>query len=429
VIFTLPALASQDRNFGLGGMTSGRVSGVTAETENPFAALYNPALIPSQSRAQFGFSTGLAGSRHGTLTQVLVDSPQYRTERGIARRQDLKLQDFSAAQWTTGLTLPFRLPFLKPRRGGLGLAVSGPYERLRSFHAGTPYDFSRLRYGTSDAQFKGTIGGGVEILPETLFFGGGLSLFMTTAGAADATLVADNPTGRLQLDVGLNTALVAGLYGRHEMTSAALVYRQEVNPTLDQKFEGQVQLGGTETFHQPFVMHASMYFEPAALEMDVQHDFGPVKASAGLSYQRWTTYHPSYLVLSGPDAGGATRTTRAPRPPMRDTFSPRTSLEVPFLERRMSVAAGYQYRPTPMTDLSGPVNVLDSDTHIVGLSLRHRLGESEWFPFPMSWGIYGQYHWIANRRVEKADPGYIGAPGFDFGGNAYAYGLSLQAEL
>ena len=144
-------IASQDQNFGLGGHSSGRVSAVTAEPDNPYAALYNPALIPAQSSGKFAFSTSVVGARHATFSQVLVDSAEYRTERGMKRRQDFRLPDHSATLWAAGFTLPFSLPVALGRRAGVGITVSGPYQKLRSFVSSTPYDFSSLSVSLASA--------------------------------------------------------------------------------------------------------------------------------------------------------------------------------------------------------------------------------------------------------------------------------------
>lgn len=400
-----------------------------AEGENPFAALSNPAVIPSQAKPQFGFSTGIAGSSLKPSGTGLVDSPKFRTERGVTRTEPLEARNTRLGVWAVGLAYPFGLPSLMSRQAGFGLAISGPYERLRTFRSGTPYDFSSLRYGTSDGQFKATLSGAVELWPEHLSLGAGVSVFLSTAGAADATFVSDNPTGRLALDVGLNTAAIVGLHSREGRTSAGLVYRQEIRPTFQQKIDGKVQLGGVDTLSQPILMQSTMYFEPAAFEGDIQHDFEWVKASAGLAYQRWSNYQPSYLVMSGPDADGGTRTTRVPDIQIRDTWNPRASLDFPLVESTLFLSTGYQYRPSPLRDLSGNHNILDGNTHVAGASLRHRLQDTWWFPHAVTWAIYGQYHWIAARDVVKNDPDFIGAPGYRLSGNAYTYGVALQTEL
>ena len=423
------ALASHDHNYGLGATSSGRVGGVTADRENPFAAVYNPALISTGDLPRFGFTTAIARAQYGTLKGVLVDSPDFRTETGVSETRDFQLPDSRLFLWAVGLSYPFRLPpAVGKRRVGLGVVLAGPFTKLHSFRSSTPYDFTALRYGTSDSQMKGTLGTSVELWPNRLYLGVGLSLFITAAGTAEATIAAENPSGRSALDVGLNSAAILGLTGGGGDDWVALVFRQKIAPTFVQKFVGKVQLAGEDTLYQPLLFQSTLYYEPHTFETEWQHDFGGVKASVGLSYQLWKGYQPSFLVASAPNAHGEVSSTRLPPLALQNTLNPRASLVVPLFTDRLVIAGGYQYRPTPVADLSGPGNLLDTNTHILGISVQHRLQKTAEFP-AFSWGLFGQYHWLKHRPVTKAAPDFVGAPHYDFSGSAYTYGISIQAEL
>lgn len=430
-LWTALGVASQDRDFGLGGITSGRVTSVTAEPDHGFTALYNPALIAAQTKPQFSFSTGASSASYPSFGVVRVDSPHYQTQRGDDRETEFTLPNQSYSSWAAGFSYPFSLPFFFSRRAGLGLTASGPYQKLRSISAGSPYDFSTLRYGTSDAQFKATLSGALELWPDHFFFGVGLSLYLTTAGAARASFLSNNPTGKLAIDVGFNSALLVGLFSQWENTGAGLVLRQEIHPTLEQSFEGSVQLAKDTVFRQPFTFRTSLFYEPGALEFDLQQRFLGIKGSVGVSYQNWSAYQPSSLVVSAPDADGNVRVTEVPPLALRNTWNPRISLEIPTLNNALMLSGGYQYRPTPIRDLQGASNLLDSNTHVVGLSLQYHFAENQGIgmTLPVTLGLYGQRHWMTSRQVTKAAPTFVGAPGYLFSGNAYTYGFTLQAQL
>jgi hypothetical protein len=427
---TLSAHATQDSTYGLGGATTGRVSAVTAELDNPFAALYNPGLLAAQRQSSFMFTTALTGSSYEAFPEIVVDSPQFRTDSANLRIEKYQLPSNSPVLWTLGFTLPFSLPPYMNRRAGIGITLSGPYSKLRSFASSTPYDFVSLRYGTSDSQFKGTVSGGVEIIPRTLYLGGGISLYITAAGAADAVLFNSNPTGRLNLDVGLNTAALAGFYSEIDENSFGLVYRQAINPTFEQKFAGGVGVtSNTSSLMVPLTLKTSLYYEPHSFDFDWQRDFGILKASAGISYQLWSGYQPSFLVIQTTDANHQAQTTLLPQIPFRNTWNPRVSFDIPFLQRRLWISTGYQYRPTPVIDISGPGNILDSSAHVVGLSARYYLPMNPVLPLPLTFGIFGQVHFLESRKIIKNDPTFVGAPNYTFAGNAYTCGVSVQAEL
>jgi hypothetical protein len=133
-------------------------------------------------------------------------------------------------------------------------------------------------------------------------------------------------------------------------------------------------------------------------------------------------------VVQALDANQQMRTTSLPIVALRNTLNPRVSVEYGLFNERFWISVGYQYRPTPVPDLSGTANFLDSDTHVVGLSLRHALAPGALLPWRTEWGLFGQYHWLVQRAVAKAAPDVIGAPGYAISGSAYAYGLSIQAE-
>jgi hypothetical protein len=425
-------IATQDENYGLGGSTSGRVSGVTAEENNPYAALYNPALISFQPGSLFAFSTSMAGASYGSLGNVVVDSPSYPTQSGVPVTSNFTPPPMSVLVWAAGFTYPFQLPsWTGGRRAGLGITLSGPYEKLRSFSAGTPYDFYSLRYGGDDSQFKATVALSGEIIPDYLSAGAGLSVFITAAGSSEANLVTQNPTGRLNLDVGLNTAAIAGLYGKALKTGFAFTFRQGINPTFQQQFVGQVQIArGTGTMALPVVVSSTLYFEPSLFELEAQREFGLWKVSAGVSYQMWSQYNPSFLIVQAQDAGQQTASTNTPSLQLNNTVNPRASVETTLLSPFI-LSAGYQFRPSPLSDqtASGPSNILDTDAHIVGFSVTHKIPKNEIIPLPLSWGLFAQYHFLTTRQITKQDPGFVGGPEYSFGGNAYTYGLWLQAEL
>jgi long-subunit fatty acid transport protein len=428
--------ATQDQTYGLGGSSTGRASSVAAEIENPFAALINPALLAAQPTPLFSLSASSTSSYYQPLTQVLVDSPKYRTQTATPQVQDFQPAGLHSTLWSVGFTYPFPLPrILNRRKMGLGVTFSGPFGKLRSFSSGTPYDFSLMRYGTADTQFKATVGSALEILTSHLYFGAGLSLYITAAGAADAYVMTENPTGRLNLDVGLNSAAIVGLYGTFATEGlkhhGAFVYRQAVRPTFEQQFTGSVQVvDGTTSLDIPALLRTSLYYEPHALELEWQTDWDWAKLSAGISYQLWSQYEPSILQIQATHADRSVSNTTLPALPLKDTFNPRASVEIPFAhQKRAAVSVGYQFRPTPITDLSGPANLLDTDVHVMGLGARYRFPETELVPFPVTVAIHGQYHLFNARQVVKNDPGYIGSPGYKFDGSAYTYGVSLQAAF
>ena len=416
--------ASQAENYGLGGSTTGRVSGVTAEIENTHAALYNPALLAGGFNTLFSFSTGISQTKFSPIKQVVVRDPK----TNLLSVQDYNLENVQTTQWTLGYRFPYLLPEKINRMMGAGLSLSGPYNSMRSFTARTPDDFYSVRYGNSDSQFKATLGAAIELIPETIYFGAGMSLYLVGAGNADSNLTTENPSSRLVFDVGLNSAWIFGLLGRWNLSTVGLTYHEAINPQFEQTFEGIAPIGGS-SITVPVSVKSSLYYEPKQLQLEAQHDFESLKISLGISYQFWDAYLPPILITTTTDSNGNKTVTQLPRQEFANTFNPRASIEVPWLNNQLVTAAGYQFRPTPVKETSSSFNALDSDTHIVGLSLEHRLEKNIILPWPIKWGLYGQYHFINDRKIDKLTSTYTGSPSYTYSANSYTYGISLEATL
>lgn len=420
-------LASQDQAYGLGDRSAGRVGSVTAEPGNAYAALYNPALLTAQPNSVFAFSTASAVASFAPLRGVRLASAGSGGRAG--EPGDFRLPDSRLSLWAVGYGTSFDMPSWLDRRGGFGFTLSGPFEKLRTYNASTPQDFFPLRYGTSDAQFKATASAAVEILPNTLSFGAGVSLYIVTGGSAELAVSGENPTGRMALDVGLRATPLMGLYFEEGATGASLVYREAIDPVFQQAFTGTVPLGGDTVLKQPVLVKTSLYYEPRLLEGDLQHNFGVAKLSVGVTLQQWTKWKPAFLMAEVPDSSGEVHRTATPTIGLKDTWSPRASVEVPLIGQTLVFAAGYQFRPSPVVNVSGAANPLDTDVHVVGTSFRHSLGEVEWLPFDLTWGLYAQYHWMKNRTVTKTSGAEVGSPGYTVQGRAYTFGISLGADL
>jgi hypothetical protein len=403
------SFASQAQNYGLGGETSGRANGVLAEISNPYAALYNPSLLAAQPFSLFSFSTG--------IQQTRFQAPE-----------SLKLKNQSLATWSMGFSLPFKLSHESDRQAGFGLTLSGPYKNLRTFSAYSPEDAFVMRYGASDSQFKATLGVGLELVEKTVYAGGGLSFYLSTAGAAEENIVGQNPTGRMALDVGLNSAAIVGLYAVGDKTQSALTFHQKLDPSFTQAIDGKISIAGSDVIHQPMLAKSSLYYEPQTLEIEGQHEFGDLKASVGIAYEFWGDYKAPILVTEARDNLGGTRTTQVPTVPLKNTWNPRVSLEMP-ISHSFTLSSGYQFRPSPVVDLSGPSHYLDSNTHVVGLSLAHPFKPNTLLPWPSRLGVYGQYHWLNSRKITKSSPSDSSPTEYTFQGNAAVYGICLQTAL
>ncbi|NBT58566.1 hypothetical protein EBT16_07255 [bacterium] len=415
---------SQAENFGLDAQSTGRAGSVTAEETSAHAAFFNPALLATQKQTHFSFSTSQVEVKVNEFDSVLLPRALRSSDDPVKDRYQLPA--LSQTRWSVGFNQPLRFKALS-RTGGLGFSFSGPYEKLRGFVAHAPDDFFTARYGTADGQFKGTASLGFELVPDTLFFGTGLSLFLSGAGVAETSL-SSNPSSRLNLDVVLEKAPVVGLYAKAGSFSSALTYHQKIDPILEQEMKAKVRINGRDTFEQPVLMRSSLYFEPKTFEWELAQKSRAFAWSVGLSYQLWNEYQAPVLFTETQGLTGAPLRTVYGSAPTRNTVNPRASLGL-NLSSSSRASLGYQFRPTPFFDLSGTSNVLDADTHIVGMALEHQFSDSWVLGTPLNLGVFGQIHQFKDREIVKTAQKGGPSSTFTFTGNAVVLGVSAQAEL
>lgn len=397
------------------------------ETTSAFAAGHNPALLGVDERPAFGVGFTATSFGWGKFSNVVVDSPAFRVEDGRLRRGDVSPPEASTTAVAVGVRIPIRsaVRWLPPM--GIGIAVTGPLSSLRQFRASTPYDFASLRYGTSDTQFKATVGTSVSVTP-SFFFGAGLDVFVTAAGNADVAVGGAEPVGRFAMDVGWNTAAVLGALWKSEATSAALTYRQRIQPRLRQEFVGAVALGGADVVALPLELQATLYGEPETFDFEVNRRLGRWSVSASLRWERWEGVETSALAVRAKLPEGAIKETRRAAVGLSDTWSPATSVSYSPAER-WNLTAGYRWSPSPVRDYAGTTNVLDAGTHVVGLGVSQRLEANSLLPCPVRWSLTLQRHWTEDVAVAKTREDAIGAPGYPLSGSGLGAHAALELSL
>jgi hypothetical protein len=425
-LFSAAALAAPSR-WGGDPFAAATAGNALRETSSAFAAGNNPALLGVDDRAAFGIGFSTTSFGWGGLKGVVVDSPAFRVEDGRLRRGDVSPGDALATALAVGVRVPVRssVKWLPPM--GVGIAASGPLSTLRQFRASTPYDFAPLRYGTSDSQFKATVGASAA-LGRGFFLGAGLDVFVTAAGNADVAVGGDEPIGRFAMDVGWNTAAVVGAFWKGEATSAALTYRQRIAPRLRQEFVGAIAVGGGDVAALPLDLEATLYGEPETFDIEVGRRFGRWSVSAGLRWERWEGVETSALAVRAKLPEGAVRRTRTGVVRLRDVISPAAAVSFSPGER-WNLLAGYRWSPSPVGDRSGPANVLDAGTHVVGLGVSHRLDAGGVLPCPVRWSVTLQRHWTEDVAVSKAREDAIGAPGYRLSGAGLGVHAGLELAL
>src|SRR5262249_48601862 len=157
------------------------------------------------------------------------------------------------------------------------------------------------------------------------------------------------------------------------------------------------------TFSQPAIFQSTLYYEPHLIETDFQYSWERLKLSTGLSFQLWKAFEPAFPHTQTQTGRGTEVSNTLPSLTLRNTFNPRISLEYSLIPERLFWSLGYQFRLSPLSDTSGPTNLLDTNAHLIGTSIAFHLLKTDFFP-PLEFGLFVQYHYFPERKVEKASP-------------------------
>ena len=404
----LAAFASLRVQTTMAGETSAKLGGVSAGEGHSYSALSNPAGLATLTGPAFSAGTSVIGvSLEGSQTNGLGNSPLSPPK------------DMSTTVWSLGAATAGVGPW--NRWWGLGAVLAGPYGSLQSFETNQPNQVFPFRYQGAEKQFQGTLSAALELVPNRLYFGAGLSLFITAAGSADVSVITDNPTGNMALNVKLNSAPLAGFLLTWERTRMSLVYRKGMAPSLREQFTGRVELGGEDVLQQPMLVESTLFFEPDEWDWEIEQRIGEMTLSAGLTYSQWRPYQHSYLVSSTADQQGNRVSTRIPSIVTQNTISPRLGMQWRW-NTRWSLSSGYEFSPTPLVGVSQQALPADGDTHRLGLGIQNQFWREG--SRSASLGVHGQFHWISEQTLSAG-----ANESYRVSGQAHGIGLSLTARL
>ncbi len=388
---------------GFGGRAVAMGNAVAAEVDDYAAAFYNPAALTRPRRVHF------AGG-------LLLSMPRLEVTREQPVLPGLETAE-PQSFWGWSLALAVPLGATPGRRGGLGLGLLLPSERL-------------LRAATADP------GRPQHLLPDhladslTLVLAGAWELLPGLSLGAGVQVLAD-----IAARVDVDADLVSGTFTRRE-THVELV--PSAAPTAGALWEPRPGLRLGASLRGPLAMDydipASIDLGPLVamrLSMAGVALYTPLSVSAGLAWEvgdsgwtvaadatwaRWSEA-PDPAPRLEIDLGGEllegvgledavdVGTRARPVPPgFSDTVTPRLGVECRVSEA-LAVRAGWFFLPTPVPLQTGPTNYVDPHVHVASL------GAALTFPDPLRAGrrpltVEAAAQWAQHlpRRADKADP-------------------------
>ena len=423
--------------FGVGPKATAMGQAFTAVADDASAAYYNPAGLV-QARGIFDLTVGYSYGKP-KVSATFADQPDWNVDEALAIRglyvgiaSDLDIDSLIEVH-----------PWLEPFAFGIAAWTNLP--EINQYH--TPPSFRSpyfLRYKERFQLFSLAVSLAYEITPG-LSVGAGILPQVTSTSVQnsfEALNKVDDPVRGLRLSIDQTAELVA--------VPVAGVLFTPTWPGLRERFSGALTLGLSfrgemKSYHGRGPLNLGF-----GLETEEGH-FIPIFVIPEVQVVNLVSFNPRQLSLGAALRLGETFTVSTeatwkdysdyeyfmglkPTPAFRDTFVARVGVEkvfrpdeLPMVTDRIDTLAarvGYYWEPTPVRDMSGPFNILDTNQHVLsaGLAVAFRF-----------WGVdhafegFFQVHVLETRWIENHEDPVFGPVEID--GEVFSLGLNYRIHL
>jgi long-chain fatty acid transport protein len=439
----------------------------TAVADDASAAYYNPAGL-TQIKSPFVLDIGYLYSHPKAYIRVLdKDGNEYEPHWMLEQRNPNRDSDVSTGGIWLGVTSNFAHVgvFNDPpsfmRNLALGAAIFytvpevnrfwNPQRKQDPYHLRYNYSYCLLSTATSLAYR----------ITDWLSLGGGVLARMDTFQSTEQNYVdlytwINNPDEspfnlHLKTEVKVYSEYVLGLLlrppvkGWREKLSLGVVFRRELSgyygtgassndvvyvcpeegecPFIDPR-TGEPGTPGSKFLIMPLKAFSVDYigYNPAQLAIGLA--FKPVRRFTIAADVTWKDYSEFQFFWALP-----------PEPRFHDTWIPRVGLEYffeprskkAFLKkfRKITLMSGYYYEPSPVPDMNGEMNILDSDKNVVsfGFSLDYLMKSLDIFRLQ----AYFQLHILEEKHLHNREDPLFGE--IWTGGEVYSTGVTIGIAL
>lgn len=164
----------------------------------------------------------------------------------------------------------------------------------------------------------------------------------------------------------------------------------------------------------------------APMQLALGASFTPVQrllVATDLVWQRWSSYEGPFLKVSPTSPLASQIQLPAPNElqfRFFDLVYPKLGIEYQAFPR-ISLRAGYHYRPNMLEPTLGIANLFDNATHRFATGLGYQITYLKWLP--LSLDLFYTLDWMPSKTVDKPSP--TPPNHFTFGGLAWNAGLAL----
>lgn len=320
--------------------------------------------------------------------------------------------------------------FVSSARFGIGVGINDDLSvvRLNDFE---PQTHNYPRYGR-DAQRTMVLSGvGLGFMDDT--FGVGIGTNATFGGDGKVLLKdvqvgtePQSPEAQSIMNLKLKPALLMGLYfSPGKLFPAAkgveLGFSYKQKSRLDISPFSTVAV--TEAGGIPLNLELSIfgYWQPDTYTLGTSVEIGKkTVVSFDVEYQEWSEYeHSVHMEANHKDI----------LPDLDNIIVPKFGLQYQ-VSNPVTLLGGYYYQPSfiPNKAVSGDVNWLDNDKHVLSFGLKWRLPLIERMQGPVDFSIGYQMKFLEDRNVDKTAPDLLN-PDYSYDGTCHTIMLGFQLNL
>ncbi len=328
------------------------------------------------------------------------------------------------------INLIYKLPdFISSARIGLGMGTpaDGSVTKVNDI---SPDSHNFLRYGREAQMAKIMVGFGMGFLKDMFGVGFGVNASFSGEGTVvmnDVNIGAapQTPDSESRMDLGLAPSLLAGFYfdfGKvfpvvHGLQIGAS-YRMETAMQID-PFDAAADVPNVMTMAMQLAIFD--YYAPHTITTGVAYTRWGVTVSVDVDIALWKYYEVSTSVKANyPDL-----------PTFNNIVIPKFGVAYEVFDW-FTVMGGYMFQPSfiPDGEMTGDIDFLDNDKHILSLGSTFQLGKLLGFAGPIEISIAYQFQLLPEREVFKTDNTTDNPePDYAYGGTAHAVTVGFMLKL
>ncbi|WP_167320872.1 OmpP1/FadL family transporter [Desulfosudis oleivorans] len=293
-----------------------------------------------------------------------------------------------------------------------------------------PRTHNFMRYGRECQRMLITTGMGFGFLHDTFGVGLGVTSFFTGEGTAllervELQTESQSPPGQAKMDLKMEQALVMGAY-----FSPGKLWRSLDTLELGVAYRAESQLditpfraiASTDLGGIPLNIKMALvdYYQPEMYSVGLAYSLNRLTLSADLEFQQWSGFEFSTPMQE--NYGGELKE-------FDDIFVPKLGLAYDF-NPSLDLLFGYYYEPSFVPDeaVSGRMNFLDNDKHVVSLGCVYQLPKLSMVKGNSEFSIGYQYQHLMDRDVIKTAPTPEN-PHYSYGGSCHSLMLGVSINI